>query len=358
MLKAIGNYFKAPPILPVTDEKEVIDKKYKKYRIDVFSASFIGYTVFHLTKKNIGPALPAIQEEFGYSNLQLGLLGSSLYFTYAFGKFINGMIADKADAKKFMTAALMISALSNILLGFSPQLVNMIVSVFPNLEFIETLGQPLLLLVMAFCWGVNGWFQSMGFPGIAKSLAFWWSNKERGTVWSLWTTSHQLGTCLAFVLAGYLIPRLGWQAAFIVPGVINLIVCIYLYTHMHDKPESLGLPDVEIFKEGKKEEVEELEKRQQEIERKMSKMQSVIDNIEKDIYAEDGFDFEIVCPYCNHEFIIDVDENKTEIECPECNNLIELDWSGDVDDEPSAGGCLGDCHGCHGCGSEDEDDDM
>ena len=31
MLKAIGNYFKAPPILPVTDEKEVIDKKYKKY---------------------------------------------------------------------------------------------------------------------------------------------------------------------------------------------------------------------------------------------------------------------------------------------------------------------------------------
>lgn len=124
MFKAIGNYFKAPPILPVTEEKEVIDKKYKKYRIDVFSASFIGYTVFHLTKKNIGPALPAIQEEFGYSNLQLGLLGSALYFTYAFGKFINGMIADKADAKKFMTAALLVSALSNILLGLSPQIVS------------------------------------------------------------------------------------------------------------------------------------------------------------------------------------------------------------------------------------------
>lgn len=118
------------------------------------------------------------------------------------------------------------------------------------------------------------------------------------------------------------------------------------------------LDEINSIIEYKKEEVEELEKRQQEIERKMSKMQSIIDNIEKDIYAEDGFDFEIICPYCNHEFIIDVDENKTEIECPECNNLIELDWSGDVDDEPSVGGCLGDCHGCHGCGSEDEDDDM
>ena len=105
----------------------------------------------------------------------------------------------------------------------------------------------------------------------------------------------------------------------------------------------------------KKEEIENLEKKQQQIEEKMSKMQNVIDNIEKDIYAEDGFDFEIVCPYCNYEFIIDVDENKTEVQCPECNNTIELDWTGDLDDES---GCLGDCHGCHGCGNEDEDDDM
>lgn len=109
--------------------------------------------------------------------------------------------------------------------------------------------------------------------------------------------------------------------------------------------------------EYKKDKIEELEKKQQQIEEKMSKMQDVIDNIEKDIYAEDGFDFEIVCPYCNYEFIIDVDENKTEIECPECKNTIELDWTGDIDDEGA--GCSGNCHGCHGCGSEEEtDDDM
>ena len=96
-----------------------------------------------------------------------------------------------------------------------------------------------------------------------------------------------------------------------------------------------------------------LEASQKQIEDKMSRMQQVIDNIEKDIYDE-GFDFEITCPYCNYEFFIDVDENRTEVECPECKNMIELDWSGDVDDEPD--GCNGDCHGCSGCG--DEDDDM
>lgn len=107
----------------------------------------------------------------------------------------------------------------------------------------------------------------------------------------------------------------------------------------------------------RKEEIEQLEQRQNEIEEKMSKMQGIIDNIEKDIYSEEGFDFEIVCPYCENEFIIDVDENKTEVECPECNNVIELDWTGNVDDELEHDGCNGSCHGCHGCG-EDEDDDM
>ncbi len=107
----------------------------------------------------------------------------------------------------------------------------------------------------------------------------------------------------------------------------------------------------------RKEEIEQLEQRQNEIEEKMSKMQGIIDNIEKDIYSEEGFDFEIVCPYCENEFIIDVDEDKTEVECPECNNVIELDWTGNVDDEPEHDGCNGSCHGCHGCG-EDEDDDM
>ena len=73
------------------------------------------------------------------------------------------------------------------------------------------------------------------------------------------------------------------------------------------------------------------------------------------IYSGEGFDFEIVCPYCEYEFIIDADEDKNEVECPECNNTIELDWSGDLCDDE---GCSGHCHGCSSCGDSDEDDDM
>lgn len=108
-------------------------------------------------------------------------------------------------------------------------------------------------------------------------------------------------------------------------------------------------------------EVKELKENQKVMTNKIEKMQQVIDHIESDIYSDEGFDFEIVCPYCEHEFVIDSNEDKQQVECPECKNVIELDWTGDLyDDEED--GCSGHCCGCSGCGDssdeENEDDDM
>ena len=62
----------------------------------------------------------------------------------------------------------------------------------------------------------------------------------------------------------------------------------------------------------------------------MDEMSTILRNISNDIY-EDEDDFEIVCPYCNFEFIADIDESKTEIICPECENVIELDWGDNIE---------------------------
>ena len=104
----------------------------------------------------------------------------------------------------------------------------------------------------------------------------------------------------------------------------------------------------------KKQEIENLEDTQKQLIERIDKMQRVIDNIEKDIYSDEGFDFEIVCPYCNYEFVVDMDEEKTEIECPECKNMIELDWSGDPSDDDE---CSGHCSGCSGCDDQEDDEE-
>ena len=87
-----------------------------------------------------------------------------------------------------------------------------------------------------------------------------------------------------------------------------------------------------------------------------SKRMENLEKHKKDIYEDDDYDFEIVCPYCNHEFVADVeDELKEEITCPECHNIIELDWDGD-DEEDGCSGCCSTCHGHDGCDEEDDHD--
>ena len=107
------------------------------------------------------------------------------------------------------------------------------------------------------------------------------------------------------------------------------------------------------------EKIRQIEEKQKLIEEKMSQVESVVNEIESDIYVEEdgNFDFEIICPYCNNEFVAEIN-GKSEVECPECNNIIELDWNDDEEE-----GCSGHCSSCHGCSDEyddeeDNEDDM
>ena len=103
--------------------------------------------------------------------------------------------------------------------------------------------------------------------------------------------------------------------------------------------------------------LDDLDVRQAQLEQKLKEVQSALDNIEKDIYdgeMEEGTcEFEITCPYCNHEFVAELDEVRDEIQCPDCKNIIELDWEHSCEDD----GCTGGCSGCHGCSDEEENDD-
>ena len=106
--------------------------------------------------------------------------------------------------------------------------------------------------------------------------------------------------------------------------------------------------------------ISDIEDGQKSIERKLAKIETVVDAIDKDIYDESDTEFEIVCPYCNNEFISEINyEGENEIECPECHNIIEIDINADVDEDNY--GCHGGCNKCKGCNfnsNDDEEDDM
>lgn len=255
MLKRLGAFFAEPPATEPIQDKEKIASMYKHWRWRIFYSSFIAYVVFHLCRKNIAVALPAMGKALSLSNTQLGILGSTLYVTYGIGKFVNGVIADKSNVRTFLPTALILSAICNFCFVLS--------AIFVTPGHISFFGLPsatILLWLLSFFWGANGWFQSCGFPPVAKSLSYWFSNSERGTKWSIWSTSHQIGVFASVALSGIVIDRFGWMAAFYVPAVICLITGVWLFNRLRDKPQSLGLPDIEKYNN---EPVKEAEKDEQ-----------------------------------------------------------------------------------------------
>ena len=218
----------APDAEIMIKDPEKIRSTYKYWRTRQLYSSFIGYSIFYFVRKNISLALPVMEKTMGLSKAQLGLFLTLHSLLYGVSKFLNGILADRANPRYFMATGLLLSAIMNFIFGMSTGL--------------YTLG---------IVWMLNGWFQGMGFPPCARILSHWFSPGERGTKWALWNTSHQVGGAIILVFSGYLAQHYGWQSCFIVPALIAMIVSIFLLERLRDTPGSLGLPPVEIYMEEK-----------------------------------------------------------------------------------------------------------
>jgi len=243
MFRKFIDFFKEPPAIEVTKSEEEVAREYPNFRRNIFFSCFFGYIIYHLCRKNIVVAYPYLTNELGFTNAQVGILGSSLYIAYGIGKFLNGIFADNADVRKFMPTALILSAVCNICFALSAFFITP-----GELTFFGLPSATILLWLMAFFWGANGWFQSMGFPPIAKSLTYWFSNSERGTKWAIWSTSHQIGVFLAVFIPGLTVKYLGLSGIFIIPALICILFAFALFWGLRDKPATVGLPDVETYR--------------------------------------------------------------------------------------------------------------
>ncbi len=225
MIQTILDKFKATPAAPtpITDPKE-IKKKYRYWRWRMFYSMYIGYVVFYFTRKNMSAVLPIFSKELGISIIELGILGSVFYITYGIGKFLSGILADRSNIRVFMAFGLFFASIINIFFGF-----------------IQTLW------LLTLFWGLNGAFQSMGFPPVARGLVHWFSSDERATKWTLWSSSHTAGTFFIGLIAAFLLKYVGWQSAFYIPGIIGVITSLFLLNRLRDRPVSIGLPPIEEY---------------------------------------------------------------------------------------------------------------
>ncbi|MGH8179046.1 MAG: MFS transporter [Steroidobacter sp.] len=220
-LSALVQFFSTGPDRPVSGDAGAVDALYRRHRLRVMIAITLGYGLIYTCRLALGVVKKPLIDAGIFGPAELGLIGSALFYTYAIGKLTNGFLADHANIKKFLAIGFLLTALCNIGMGFSA-----------------------VLWASVLLWGLNGWFQSFGAPAGVVAMTAWFSNRERGRCYGIWSTAHSIGEGLTFLVVGAIVAALGWRWGFWIPGVIGVATAALAYRLLQDRPRTLGLPAV------------------------------------------------------------------------------------------------------------------
>jgi OPA family glycerol-3-phosphate transporter-like MFS transporter/OPA family sugar phosphate sensor protein UhpC-like MFS transporter len=192
--------------------------------------------MFYFVRKNFSFAIPLLNEEYGISNASFGIIMTLGGLIYGLSKFINGILADRTNARWHLVLGLSVCVLTSILFGFADRISTFFTGSAQGESFIQG-----MVMIMGLLYIVNQIFQGCGFAPCNHLMVSWVPPKELATKMSLWNTSHSVGAFLVAVICGYLTR---WQLCFWVPAAIAFVGIFFILITLRDTPKSVGLQEL------------------------------------------------------------------------------------------------------------------
>ena len=211
-----------------------IDKLYKKHRIRVMLAITLGYGFIYTCRLGLSIVKKPLIDAGIFSIEELGMIGAALFYGYASGKFINGFLSDYFPPRIFFSLSIFLAAIINIFMGISTY-----------------------LWLAVTLWAFNGFFQGMAAPASVVTITNWFSYSERGRCYGIWNASHSIGEGITFYVIATIVVAYGWQWGYITPGILCIGVSAWAYSFLKNAPTTIGLPDIDTWKNEKSENLTE-----------------------------------------------------------------------------------------------------
>ncbi|WP_101757915.1 MFS transporter [Oceanicoccus sp. KOV_DT_Chl] len=230
-MKSIKNFFSTGDDRDLLTNSNEISALFRLHRRNVIFLVTFCYGLGYVCRLALNVVKKPLMDAGVFTPEEMGIIGSTMLYGYALGKFTNGFLADHAHVGRFFAVGLFLSAMANVGMGFSS-----------------------LVWLSASLWLLNGWFQGFGAPSSVVSLAGWYSNSERGRYYGVWSTAHSIGEGLTYLGIAYLVaaaPKglgLSWQWGFWIPAIISVGAAYLLYRYLPDRPRTLGLPTIADWK--------------------------------------------------------------------------------------------------------------
>lgn len=213
-----------------------VDATYRSLRSRTFWGVTVAYSLYYVCRMSLSVVKQPLIDEGFLTAGQLGLIGSALFFIYSIGKFINGVIADYCNIRRFMATGLFVSAAVNLLMGVTGLMKGW-----------AGMTTTVIFISFAFLWGINGWAQSMGSPPGVISLSRWFPQSKRGSYYSVFSASPYIGEFISYNVIAAVVTWLGWQYGFLVASLAGLLGTALILFLVSDNPESKGLPSIQTL---------------------------------------------------------------------------------------------------------------
>ena len=205
-------------------------KRFKYWQTRTIIATMVGYALFYFVRKNFSLAMPGLEADLGISKTSLGIFLTLNGVVYGLSRFVNGILADRMNARWYMAIGLALCALANFAFGFGEDVSYWITGQHDGSQFTNT-----MILFMGIMWVINGMLQGTGFPPCARLLTHWIPPTELATKMSVWNTSHSIGAGLVVILCGYIMGTVGMNMTADPDAMSSLIMLNKLGLHYFKK---------------------------------------------------------------------------------------------------------------------------
>jgi ACS family hexuronate transporter-like MFS transporter len=153
-------------------------------------------TINYLDRQALAVTGPTLIDEFDLSNTEFGFINSAFLLAYGLGHLVAGPFIDRVGTKRAFSLAVVAWSLV-------------------GMTHAAGLGFASFLVLRAML----GLTESCNFPAALKSVAEWFPRADRSLAVGIVTVGPGLGAVVAPPLLGTIALEVGWQAAFILPGV-------------------------------------------------------------------------------------------------------------------------------------------
>lgn len=196
----------------------------RRYRWELWTATWLSYAGFYVTRKVFSVVKPEIKASLALDDLSLSHLFTAYLVTYMLGQFLAAGLGERVSPRRQLLFGMSLSVACNVAVG-----------AWLDLGGTRTYG--LILATMA----IHGFAQATGWPNNVSLVTQWTGRGERGTVMAFWGTCYQLGAVLAKAFAAFLFATLGLAWSFWGSAAVLACVTALFWFWGHERPEAYGL---------------------------------------------------------------------------------------------------------------------